>query len=322
MARRPGLLIKLVTLVIVLTVIPAAMISYIATTSMKEIGDYALESSTSLGNSTTNDSTTALKALGEEMIEQKSKDISKQVEIYLRDRPNMTVNDIKNDTELHNISVQTVGETGYTAIVDATHFVILTHKHPSYVGMDLTALRTTLPSFWAVIERSAGGNASWGYYDWKEPDGSIRQKYTYIDPINVTTADGESGLTLWATTYIDEFTMPVEEIKNKIANATLDSNEHINEGLSQLINQLIIVIIIMIAIVIICSIGFTQTITKPVCRLKEITDEIIKGNLDVTVDVKSKDEIGGLAESIKKMVFGLRLMKEEVIGEEKSEKEK
>jgi PAS domain S-box-containing protein len=306
MARRISLMVKLVTLVIVLTVVTTGIVSFVATMHVTDLGNYALESNSELGDTAANDSAAALNSLGERMIEQKSKDVARQVEIYLSAHPAMTASDIRNDSALHDISVQSVGQTGYTAIVDATHFIILTHKYPSYVGMHLAGLQTSLPSFWAVIEPSAGGNASWGYYDWVEPDNSTRQKYAYIAPINVTTSDGESGLTLWATTYIDEFSSPVEQTRDKIANETRMTNDHITEGRSQLINQFLIVIVVMIVIVIVCSIGFSRTITKPVIQLKETTDNINKGNLDMPVAVQTSDEIGELASSFDSMRLSLK----------------
>ncbi|KYK26695.1 MAG: hypothetical protein AYK23_02700 [Candidatus Proteinoplasmatales archaeon SG8-5] len=299
-------MVKLVTLVIIFTVIPTIVISYVAISHEKDLGSYALESNLVLGESATNDSAQALQTLGEQIIEQKAKDVAKQVEIYLADRPSMTVNDILNDTTLGNISVQDVGQTGYTAIVDASNFIILTHRHPSYVGMDLTALEYSLPSFWAVIEPSAGGNTSLGYYDWEEPDGSIRQKYAYISPINVTTADGNGGLTLWATTYIDEFSSPVMITISNIANATSDTNQQINLRTTELLNQLVMIIGILVVVVVICAVAFTRTITTPVSKLKAVTEDINKGNLDFEVSIDSNDEIGDLATSFDAMRLSLK----------------
>ena len=206
MARNVSLSVKFVTLVIALAIIPTCVISLVATNYVNNLGAYALESNTALGETAANDSVIALNSLGEKVIEQIALDHAEQVEMYLKSHPTLTTNDIMIDPLLHDLSVETVGETGYTAIVDATNFIILTHKYNTSVGMDLKPLENRLPSFWAVIEPSAGGHASWGYYDWLEPDNvTIRQKYAYIAPVNATTADGVSGLTVWATTYIDEF---------------------------------------------------------------------------------------------------------------------
>ncbi|MBN2575246.1 MAG: response regulator [Deltaproteobacteria bacterium] len=304
MARRFSLMLKLLTLVIVLTVVTAIAVSYVATEYVFDLGTYALESNSALGDLAAKDSADALNSLGERMIQQKSKDVAKQVEIYLSTRPEMASEDVKSDPVLREISVQPIGRTGYTAIVDASHFVILTHKHPTSVGKVLTQ-STTYPSFWAVIERSAGGKPSWGYYDWVEPDGSTRKKYAYITPIKFTTADGESGLTLWATTYIDEFSAPVAQARQKIAAETRKTNVYLKAGRARLLHQFLVITAVMLSFVIVCSIGFSRTITRPVIRLKRIAENLNQGNLDTPVDVKTSDEIGDLARSFDGMRLSL-----------------
>jgi|GEM_PF-3318548 len=306
MVQRIGLMTKLVALALVLTVVPTGVISYFSIQHVQDLGVYANQRNKMLGDSAANDSKEALMQLGEQMIKDRALDVAEQVEIYLHAHPNMTTADIKTDMNLSMISVEVVGDTGYTAIVDATNFVILTHKYPSYVGKDLLPLKDTLPSFWAVINRSAGGKTSWGFYDWKEPDGSIRQKYAYIAPINITTADGVSGLTCWATTYIDEFLSPVAQTQAKILNATSSTNDHINAESVALSNQLVIIICAAMAIVIVIAVAYGRSISRPIYRLKQITEHINRGDLDMAVDVKSSDEIGDLATSFDTMRQSLK----------------
>ena len=306
MVKRIGLMTKLVALAIVLTVVPTAVVSYFSIQHVQDLGVYANQRNVMLGDSAANDSKAALMQLGEQMIKDRALDVAEQVEIYLHAHPNMTTADIKTDMNLSMISVETVGDTGYTAIVDATNFVILTHKYQSYVGMNLTGLKNSLPSFWAVINRSAGGKTSWGFYDWKEPDGSIRQKYAYIAPINATTANGNSGLTCWATTYIDEFLSPVNQTRAKILSATTNTNDHINAESVALSNQLVIIIFAALVFVIVTAVAYGRSISRPIYRLKEITEHINRGDLDMAVDVRSSDEIGDLATSFDQMRHSLK----------------
>jgi hypothetical protein len=67
-----------------------------------------------------------------------------------------------------------------------------------------------LPSFWSLIKASTSGEEIAGYYDWLEVDGTITEKYASIVPIR--TNDGKL-LTLWATTYIEEFSVPLKRLK-------------------------------------------------------------------------------------------------------------
>jgi hypothetical protein len=103
-------------------------LAYLALSNMRGLGNYALESSTSVGERAIHDSTSHLVKLGEETITQISQHVAKQVEMYLKSHPSMTVSDMRNDAELRQIAVQPVGTTGYTTIIDPANRMILIHK--------------------------------------------------------------------------------------------------------------------------------------------------------------------------------------------------
>jgi two-component system sensor histidine kinase/response regulator len=305
MARKVSLIVKLVALILVITVIPTVIISYVAISHEKDLGNYALESNQMLGESATNDSTEALQALGESVIRQKAEDVARQLEILIRDHPTLNVTDLQQDTYFSAMAVQPVGVTGYTAVTDVDTLTCRFHSSVSIVNLDLHTLSDTLPGFWSVMSLSEGGTPSEGYYDWQEPDGSIRPKYMYIAIVNASTSDSVT-FSVAATTYIDEFSYPTVQTAGNIANATLETNEQINDRTSQLSDQLIFIIVILVVVVVVCAVGFTRTITTPVVRLKEITNDINKGNLDVEVDVHSSDEIGDLGTSFDAMRVSLK----------------
>jgi methyl-accepting chemotaxis protein len=50
-----------------------------------------------------------------------------------------------------------------------------------------------------------------------------------------------------------------------------------------------------------------RAITKPVNKLKDVTERMSLGDLNVKIDIKSRDEIGLLAASIERMQTSLRL---------------
>ena len=298
---------KLLVTLLGLSIVSIGIFAYFALNNITRLGNYALESNASLGKNAITDSANSLKDLGAEMIKQKALDTAEKLKIYLMDHPSMTLADIKADTKLHDIAVQAVGETGYTAIVDSNNFTILVHKYPEQEGKDLTTLKYNLPSFWAIVEQSSGGKAASGYYDWQEVDGSIRQKYTYVAPIEFTTADGSSGLTLWATTYISEFLKPVEDTQSKIADSTAINSDYINHQITSMRNTFVIIITAMIILV--CFIAYTlaKRISKPIIALNEGAKIVGGGNLDYHLDVKTGDEIQDLANSFNKMTSDLKI---------------
>jgi two-component system NtrC family sensor kinase len=73
----------------------------------------------------------------------------------------------------------------------------------------------------------------------------------------------------------------------------------------ELLNNLLVVALILLAIAAVLSLFWAQRITRPIEELSEATKEIGKGQFDVKIDLKSKDEIGELAGSFSTMATEL-----------------
>ena len=74
----------------------------------------------------------------------------------------------------------------------------------------------------------------------------------------------------------------------------------------ELRNRLILVLLIVGFLACLIIFFFSYSITKPLARLSHASIEIGKGNLDVKVEMSSKDEIGQLSVSFNKMVGDLK----------------
>jgi signal transduction histidine kinase len=289
-------------------VVSMAVIGYIALTNIRGLGNYALDSSTSLGKTAIQDSTAHLKKLGEDTITQIAKDVAKQAEMYVATRPPMTMEEMRNDLLLREIVVQPVGKTGYTTLIDPEKSVIIIHKFPGQ-EKDVSPLKSLLPSFWSLMEASKGDGVVSGYYDWMEVNGSIQQKYASIVPIKNPNGD---VLTLWATTYIDEFSMPVEETEKEINAAIFESGNYISDNVSRMQDFFIIIFTALFIFVIGLALLLSHVITSPILALKKGAEAIGHGELDYKLKLKNKDEIGDLANSFNKMGSDLKSYTEEL----------
>jgi two-component system sensor histidine kinase DegS len=277
------------------------IVGAVAIINIRDMGSYALETSTSLGERAIRDSTTHLNKLGEEIIKQKAIDVAKQVEMYLNFHLAMTLVDMRNDEELRQIVVQPVGITGYTTLIDPRNMNIIIHKFPEQ-EKNLITLKEIVPSFWALLESSVGGMITSGYYDWLEVDGSINQKYASIVPVFMSNGN---SLTLWATTYITEFSMPAEQTKQEINAAIMDSSNYINKNVSNIQDLFSILFTTLVIIVIGLSLLLSRVITSPIQALNRGARAIGQGNFDYRLEIKSKDELGDLANSFNKMSSAL-----------------
>ena len=291
---------KMIVAFLGLTITSLIASGYIALNDIKAVGMYALESSTSLGESATADSTHALETLGETILEQKARDVALQCEIYIAAHPEMTVKDLQANRELQIIAVQSVGNTGYTLVYEKKTGIMRFHPNPSLINSDPAELKRTLPSFWKIYERTFDGSSHGGYYNWRDPDGQIRQKYMYMVPIEHTS------YMVAATTYIDEFSKPVIETKKKISTATAKISEHINERIENARNTFTDFFLILIIAVSMIGFGLSRMITLPILSLSDGVKALGKGDLDYKVEVHTNDEFEELAASFNKMTADLK----------------
>jgi len=249
---------KLLVSFLLLFVVSFATVGVLVTLDMKEIGSLAEESSIALGNSATSDSTSALEELGEAAIKQKAIDVSKQVKIYLEGHPELTTEEIGQDTNLAQIAVQPIGQTGYTALYEKETGIMRFHPNPSLIDYDMHNLSDKLPSFWMVFRPSLRGSIFSGYYDWEDVDGNIRPKFMYMVPVEGTI------YMVAATTYIDEFSQPAAITKSKIAAATPQTTEHINRQIRNTRNLSIGLLLAILVVVVGLVFWLSMRITYPI----------------------------------------------------------
>jgi two-component system, NarL family, sensor histidine kinase DegS len=311
---------KILFLFLGLMIIAMGIIGVITNINIRHLGDYALETSTNLGQRAIEDSTNHLNQLGEEIIKQKSKDVAKQVEMYLESHPWMSMSEMRVNEELREIVVQPVGTTGYTTLIDPVDATIIIHKFPGQ-EKNLDSLKDVLPTFWALLKSSAGVEFTAGYYDWLEVDGSINQKYAGIETINIY--DGLS-LNLWATTYIKEFSVPAALTEKEINAAIAESGAYLKRNVLDIQNILLIIFTVLALIVTGLALLLSRVITRPIQALKKGAESIGHGDLDFELKIKNQDELGDLANSFNIMASDLKNYTEELKNSavEKLEKER
>ncbi|MCX6693833.1 MAG: HAMP domain-containing protein [Methanomicrobiales archaeon] len=304
-----SILLKLMVLMVVLTLVPLGILGVLSVQDEKALGMNAARDAQIMGEQAIADSTLALNTIGEQVIQQKAVDVARQIEVYLIDHPDVTIRELQMDPFFSQLAVQPVGETGYTALTDVNTLICYFHKNPKIVNTDLHNLSAALPGFWGVMSKSQGGIPVKGYYDWKEPDGSFRQKYMYIAIVNTTTGD-DIRLSVAATTYIDEFSRPMVATSHKINSSVQETTAKIKtatESISTQNNILILTLGTMV-VVLICAFLFARMITGPIIQLTRIAEKVSLGDLTQEIDVKTGDEIEDLAVSFRRMINAFKVM--------------
>ena len=246
----------------------------------------------------TKESSRAVTHLGEAIIAEKARSVADQVRLYLVSRPNMARQDFGSDPEFQNVAVQKVGVTGYTALYavpDETGiWRTWAHTNPKIIAIDMSTLKGPMgknfDGFWKVFSGAKDAKESRGYYTWQEKDGSFREKYMLCAPVKGTP------YYVAATTYLDEFTKPVQDLENR-------ANE-ITKGTRNIVFLIVGVTLMLVGVTVLL---YGQRLTSRIRSLTAVAERISVGDLDAEISVKSKDEIGDLAEAINRMQASIRL---------------
>ncbi|MGV8079600.1 MAG: SpoIIE family protein phosphatase [Syntrophales bacterium] len=291
---------KLLLAFLGLPVISLMIFGYFAFGDIRQIGNYALESSAALGDRAADDSAKALEDLGESVITQKAADVALQCRIYLDAYPGIGLDELRKRLDFQKIAVQSVGKTGYTLVYDRGTGLMKFHPNPEIVDFDLRQWRDKLPDFWIIFEKTFDGSANSGYYDWLDVDGRIRRKFMSIVPVR------DSMFMVAATTYIDEFSIPVKVTKKRIDATTQQIKEHVNETLDDIYRNFFAFLLILMIVVLGVAVSISRTITRPVLSLIRGVKAIGRGEIDHRVEVQTGDELEELAAAFNRMTMDLR----------------
>lgn len=282
-----------------LPVVALILFGYFALSELQKIGDYALESGTYLGSNAISDSTKALEELGEGIIAQKAADVALQCRIYLNAKPGMTIGELRGKRDFAKIAVQSVGKTGYTILYDKKG-IMRFHPNPELINFDMRRWKEKLPVFWGVFEKTFGGSPASGYYDWQDADGKIRRKFMSIVPVEGTP------YMIAATTYIDEFSIPMKKTREKISFATQTINDNITDKFQNIYISFILFLIILILVVMSISYLLSKSITDPIMTLIDGASAIGQGEINHCVQLHTEDEFEDLANAFNKMTSDLK----------------
>jgi NitT/TauT family transport system substrate-binding protein len=159
--------------------------------------------------------------VAQERIEQKAREVAKQVEEYVKAHPDMTLKDLQDDPSFRDIVIQPIGETGYTSAADANTGLIYFHPRRELENtMSAEAVKEQFPEAWAIVDRAVGPTCqeSSGFYLFEDADGKMAEKYVHIACADAETADGKS-LHVSAVTYVEEYTSALSEKEIEIDEA-------------------------------------------------------------------------------------------------------
>ncbi|MCX7154898.1 MAG: HAMP domain-containing protein [Rhodocyclales bacterium] len=244
--------------------------------------------------------TLIIKELAENAIMATAQSVAKESQIYLEAHPELTKQAFMDNQRFKEIAIQKVGINGYTALYehgDDGKWRTWVHTNPKITAHNLDdmaklekPLGASFAGFWKILTDVSGSHPSTGYYKWQEKDGTFKDKY--MASVNVPGTE----FYIASTTYIDEFTEPMTRLERE-SKATAKA-----ESLRNAIQMAIIIAVIAMVVFI-----FGGRLAANIRYLSDMTDRISLGELDAAIEVRSKDELAVLAESISRLQQSVKL---------------
>ncbi len=248
-----------------------------------------------------------LQQLGEQLIQCKARDVAKQIEIFFRMHPDLTIEEMREHPLFIELAIQKVGQMGYTAVTETGSYLFRVHPNEKLNDTDMRALAEKLPSWWKIVSASNEGVEVSGYYNWLEPDGSVRKKFMAFSPINVPL----HGITemVAATTYIDEFSAPIHDMQKRSDSIIAQYQRYVSRQWG--IFSIIAIVVLLLTFAGTCFLGRRAALRyiHPIMQLAESARDLGEGKWDITAHdevLQRKDEIGTLAQALSSMSSQLK----------------
>jgi len=298
MKVRIGIRSKILIFFLALSFISLGVISSLAFRTISQVSSLVVQNSTAMADQVARQSIAALEDMGRTLIQRRSYFAANELALYMQYHPDLALSQLSANTELRDLVVQRVGQTGSTFVYDNTGIVYFS-EDPKLVGVNLLKVGGEPVAYASIVERSFRGEAS-GIYEWKDADGNVRMKYMYATPVEGTS------LIAAASTYIDEYSAPAEELTAHINDTVAATTQYIDEQVQK--TQWIFtgvfggMILLATAVIFLLS----GAITRPILALTKGAEVIAKGKLDYNIKAETGDEIQQLAEQFNDMAKALK----------------
>ncbi len=140
------------------------------------------------------------------------------------------------------------------------------------------------------------------------PNGMLQEKFEgSLADIKYILSKPQPGEKIYDYNWLGQpRKMVLKKLMNGMRIGVTVPSEEIDEPKNQLINQVALSLIVIMAIAILLTIHLSKMVVRPLKQLTEVAGKISEGDLSVTIECKTKDEVGVLAESFKRTVKHLK----------------
>ena len=237
--------------------------------------------------------------MSEDVIIKRARAVASQTQLYLTTHPELKKNLFMYDAGFRSVAMQKVGLTDYTVLYEKPGqdgiWRTWVHVNPDIVGIDMSTLEKSLgehfDGFWKIFTDVQRKDLSQGDYMWRDKDDTVRQKFMACVPVPGTT------YVVAATIYTEEFTDPIKFMQ--------ESADRFAVRTRTIIIGILVATLLLVGFIVFM---YSYRLAGKVKYLTDVTDRISVGELDAEiVGIQSNDEIGELANALKRMQASIRL---------------
>lgn len=180
------------------------------------------------------------------------------------------------------------------------------------VGMDIdmsilyqyiTSMRT-YDSSYAFLWSSGGDLLCHRDY----PDGVKREDLTekQLEIKNLSDKAKTQGETIFYTWNGQKKYLRAQQLENGMTFAICTPQQEIEEPVRRMVYTSFVLLLLLLLIAVPVTIQVTKRMTRPIKQLTESVQKIVMGDLDVSIECRSRDEVGILADSFRQMTGKLK----------------
>ncbi len=235
-----------------------------------------------------------LENLSKQLVEQKGYDVVKMIQFIIKQykqKGNFSWNALENDPAFLTAAIQTVGKTGYSAVLMKKNGKIISfaHPNPQLMGVDLSFIKQKNKDLWKVLQGPKEGERfASGYYKWRESNGKMTNKYAITIPVP------DTPLMVLVTIYTNEIEAPIHKMETM-----LHAEQKRFLSIYNAESFAVALIVLILAVL------FATQLSKPIIHLTEVAEKISLGELKTPIRITSTDEIGDLADALRRMQSSL-----------------
>ncbi len=294
-SRRFGLRARFMLFILAPIIVIYCFTVFLSMKNMAEMQDLAIKESSKI-----------ISRMAEDMTVSFSRMVAAETKNYILGHPDLKKEDFNNNIGLKELAEQKVGLTGYTYLYSVPDenalSTVWVHPDTKLIGPDLPKamlkrLGKGYKHWWNIHRQAYEGKEAMGYYTWQDDTGKQRERFMVCAPIKGT------DYVIATTLYVDELRLPVKKLEREVKGLAQNTRKINAMGMAAG----------FLAVALILSL-YGRSITRKIRFLSEVTERISVGELGAEIKIKSKDEIGDLADAISRMQESIRISIERLRG--------